>query len=179
MTVSNKIFHLIGFAIISLLISSCTTLTSDITTQSHAAANVNFDAYRTYSWAGSAQVVFDPVGQWEQPTVDTDEEFKLNIDTELREHGLSKIDTHPDLLVVYVAGIDMTHLQLIEDPDAKQKILKTAPKSALVIALIDANTGYTVWMGIAEGDAQTQQTIENIRARIKYAVHEIFKSYND
>lgn len=178
MTISNKIFHFIGFAIISLLISSCTTLTSDITTQTHA-ANVNFDGYRTYAWAGSAQVVFDPVGQWEQPTLDTDEEFKFNIDTELREHGLVEITTHPDLLVAYVAGINMAHLQLVENPDTEQKVIKPAPKSALVIALIDANTGYTIWMGIAEGDAQTQQSIENIRARIKYAVHEIFKSYND
>ena len=158
MTVSNKRFYFIGFAIIALLISSCTTLTSDITTRAHAASNVNFDGYRTYSWAGSAQVVFDPVGQWEQPTLDTDEEFKLNIDIELREHGLSEIDTHPDLLVVYVAGINMTHLQLVEDPDAEQKVLKAAPKSALVIALIDANTGYTVWMGIAEGDQTLMAT---------------------
>ena len=179
MITRNKFSLFIRFAFISILISSCTTLTSDITIKTYAVPSTNFDAYQSYTWAGSAQVVFDPVGQWEQPTLDTDEEFKFNINYELREQGLIEVKTNPDLLVAYVAGIDMAHLQLIEDPDSEQKVLQNAPKSALVIALIDANTGYTVWMGVAQGDARAQQSIDDIRARIKYAVHKIFSSYND
>ncbi len=72
----------------------------------------------------------------------------------------------------------MTSLELKEDPESKKEVLTNVPKAALVIALIDANTGYTVWLGFAEGDVQEQQTIENIRARIDYAVTEIFKPYN-
>ncbi len=55
--------------------------------------------------------------------------------------------------------------------------MTTVPKAALLIALVDANTGYTVWVGYAVGDAQQQQTIESIRTRIDYAVKEIFNGY--
>ena len=71
----------------------------------------------------------------------------------------------------------MTSLELKEDPESKKQVLTNVPKAALVIALVDADTGYTVWLGFAEGDVQEQQTIENIRARIDYAVSEIFKPF--
>lgn len=179
MNILNKKFLFARIAIISLLISSCTTLTSDITVETHASPDANFNSYKSYAWAGSAQIVFDPIGQWEQPTIDTDEEVKFNIDTELREQGLIEVSEDPDLLVAFAAGIDMTHLELVENPDSKVKVLTNVPKGALVIALTDVGSGYTVWMGFAEVNVQPQQSIENIRARIEYAVHEIFKSYND
>lgn len=162
---------------ITLATASCTTLTSDIQVETHINPDVDFNAYKSYAWAGSAQVVFDPIGQWEQPTLDTDEEVKFNINRELRKKGLYEAEKAPDLLVAFAAGVDMSILELKEDPNSGKKILTNAPKAALVIALIDANTGYAVWIGFAEGDVQEQQSIENIRKRIDYAVTEIFKPY--
>ncbi|MDT8282060.1 MAG: DUF4136 domain-containing protein [Gammaproteobacteria bacterium] len=179
MNILSKIFICTGITIIPLLISSCATLTSDIVIESHFASEVNFNNYKSYSWAGSSKIVFDPIGQWKQPTLDTEDEVKLNISRELHDKGLIEVHNKPDLLVAFSAGIDITYLELIENPDSKEKILTNVPKAALVIALVDANTGYTVWMGTAEGDMQQQQNIENIRARIKYAVSEIFSDYND
>ena len=72
----------------------------------------------------------------------------------------------------------MTILELKEDPEGDKKIPTNVPKAALVIALIDASSGYVVWLGHATGDVQKQQTIDDIRARIDYAVSQIFKSYN-
>ncbi len=174
----TKILFVSGIIIAALLTSSCATLTQDISIETHAYPDVNYNSFKSYTWAGSAQIVFDPVGQWEQPTLDTDEEVKFNINRELRNKGLIEVKSNPDLLVAFAAGVDMTSLELKEDPGAKKEVLTNVPKAALVIALIDANTGYTVWLGIAEGDVQEQQTIENIRARIDYAVTEIFKPYN-
>lgn len=162
----------------ALLLASCVTLTNDIEVETHANPDVDFNKYKSYAWVGSAQIVFDPVGQWEQPTLDTDEEVKFNINRELRSKGLFEVQSDPDLLVAFAAGVDMTFLKLKEDPVSKKEVLTNVPKAALVIALIDAKTGYTVWLGFAEGDVQEQQTIENIRTRIDYAVSEIFKSYN-
>ena len=76
-------------------------------------------------------------------------------------------------MIIYVE----IFLELKENPNSKKEVLTNVPKAALVIVLIDADTGYAVWMGFAEGDIQEQQTIENIRSRIDYAVTEIFKSY--
>lgn len=174
-----KIFFISTIAIGSFIASSCATLTQDITVETHAAPGINFNAYKSYAWVGSAQIVFDPVGQWEQPTLDTDEEVKFNINRELRGKGLFEVENDPDLLVGFAVGIDMAHLELKQDPDTKQDVLTNIPKAALVIALIDANTGYTVWVGFAEGQVQEQQTIENIRTRVDYAVTRIFKSYNN
>ena len=161
----------------ALLIASCVTLTNDIEVKTQASPNADFSAYKTYAWAGSAQIVFDPIGQWEQPTLDTDEEVKFNINRELRGRGLFEVTSNPDLLVAFAAGVDMTTLELKEDPKAKKQILTNVPKAALVVALIDANTGYTVWIGYAEGRVQKQQSIENIQKRIDYAIRKMFETY--
>lgn len=172
-----KIFFIASIVIGAFLTSSCATLTQDINVETHANPDVNFNTYKSYAWVGSAQIVFDPIGQWEQPTLDTDEEVKFNINRELRNKGLFEVQSNPDLLVGFAAGIDMASLELKEDPESKKQVLTNVPKAALVIVLVDADTGYTVWLGFAEGDVQEQQTIENIRARIDYAVSEIFKPF--
>ncbi len=161
----------------ALLIASCVTLTNDIEVKTQASPNADFSAYKTYAWAGSAQIVFDPIGQWEQPTLDTDEEVKFNINRELRSRGLFEVTSDPDLLVAFAAGIDMTTLELKEDPKAQKPVLTNTPKAALVVALIDASTGYTVWLGYAEGRVQKQQSIENIQKRIDYAIRKMFEAY--
>ena len=176
----NTLFRSIFFITLALSLlatSSCATLTDDIEVETHANPDVNYNSYKTYAWAGSAQIIFDPVGQWEQPTLDTDEEVKFVINRELRSRGLHQVTNHPDLLVAFAAGIDTSILELKENPNNEKKIMTNVPKAALLIALVDANTGYTVWVGYAVGDAQQQQTIESIRTRIDYAVKEIFNGY--
>jgi len=160
-----------------LLIASCATLTNDIEVKTQSNPDIDLSSYKSYAWAGSTQIVFDPIGQWEQPTLDTDEEVKFNINRELRNRGFLEVQTDPDLLVVFAAGVDMTTLELKEDPNAKKQVLVNAPKAALIVALVDASTGYTVWLGFAEGRVQKQQTIENIQKRIDYAISRMFKSF--
>lgn len=178
MNTLTRLLFISSIAIGVIFSSSCATLTQDISVETHAYPEIDFNTYKSYAWAGSAQIVFDPIGQWEQPTLDTDEEVKFTINRELRNNGLIEVQSEPDLLVAFAVGIDMANLELKEDPESKKQVLATVPKAALVIALTDANTGYTVWLGFAEGEVQEQQTIENIRARIDYAVTEMFKPYN-
>jgi hypothetical protein len=170
-------FFILSATISVILASSCTTLTNDIEIDTYADGRIDFSAYKTYAWAGSAQVIYDPVGQWEQPTLDTDEEVRFVINREMRNHGIYQTDKHPDLLVAYAAGIDTATLELKEDPSSNKEIIQTVPRAALVIALVDANTGYVVWFGSAEGYAQSQRSIDDIRTRIDYAITEIFKSF--
>lgn len=173
-------FLFLSFIVTAALIaSSCATLTSDIEIETHDNPAVDYDSYKTYAWAGSAQIVFDPIGQWEQPTLDTDEEVRFVINRELHNRAILQVEHDPDLLVAFAAGVDTSLMELREDPSTKEKVLTNIPKAALVIALIDAQTGYVIWLGYATAEVQKQQTIENIRARIDYAVSQIFKSYND
>lgn len=178
MSMFTKNSFLISVLVALMFISSCATLTDDIQVKTHTDPAINFDIYQTYAWADSAQVVFDPIGQWEQPTLDTDEEVRLAINRELRRHGLNHLENNPDLLVTFAAGIDMTVLELKKDPDSDKKVPVNVPEAALVIALVDADSGYVVWSGYAMGDVQQQQSIDNIRARIDYAVRQIFKSFS-
>ena len=179
MNLLTKYSFLISLFVAATFISSCATLTDDIQVETHADPGINYSKYKTYAWAGSAQIVFDPVGQWEQPTLDTDEEVRFVVNRELRAHGFNQVENNPDLLVAFAAGVDTAILELKEDPSSDKKVPTSAPKAALVIALIDARSGYVVWLGHATGDVQQQQTIENIRARIDYAVSQIFKPYNE
>ncbi len=162
----------------TLVITSCATLTSDIEIETHTNSDINILSYKTYAWADNAQIVFDPIGQWEQPTVDTDEDARSSINRELLARNLKQADNDPDLLVTFSAGIDAATLELKEDPNNNidNENLSRIPDEALVVALIDAKTGYTVWTGYASGGAQEQQTIKNIRTRINYAIQKIFKS---
>ena len=178
MNTSSKLFLALAIFASAIVTTSCATLTSDIEVETHANPDVNYNAYKTYAWAGSAQIVFDPIGQWEQPTLDMDEEVRFVVNRELRARNINQVEDQPDLFVAFAAGVDTTVLELKDDPDSDKKVLTNIPKAALVIALIDARTGYTVWLGYAEADVQPQQTIENIRTRIDYAVSEIFKPYN-
>ncbi len=178
MNLLTKSSFLISVFVAVTFISSCATLTRDIQIEAHADPGIDYQQYKTYAWAGSAQIVFDPIGQWEQPTLDTDEEVKYVINRELRAHGFTQVKNNPDILVAFAAGVDMTVLELKEDPDGGKRIPTNVPKAALVIALIDAGSGYVVWLGHATGNVQQQQSIDDIRTRIDYAVRQIFKLYN-
>lgn len=168
-----------GFTLAILLLFGCATLTSDISVETHSVPDIDYSRYKTYAWLGNAQIVFDPIGQWEQPTLDTDEEVRFLVNRELREHGLSPVNKEPDLFVTFASGVDMTALELKEDPKTQKKVLANIPKAALLIALVDARTGYTVWLGYATGYVQKQQSIENIRQRIDYAVSRIFRDFDN
>lgn len=178
MTPLSKLLFSIACLTAAFALASCATLTSDIEVETHADPDINYGAYRTYAWAGSAEVVFDPIGQWEQPTLDTDEEVRFIVNRELRARNINQVESNPDLFVAFAAGVDTTTLELKEDPNSDESALANVPKAALLIALVDAKTGYMVWLGYATADVQEQQTLENIRARIDYAVSEIFKAYN-
>lgn len=182
MSTFSRILYFFRFFIaafvVPVIISACTTLTGDIEVQTRKNSGINYDGYKTYNWAENAQIVFDPIGQWEQPTLDTDEEVRAVINRELQKHGINQVEKDPDLFIAFAAGADAAVLELKEDPNNDKKILKKVPKAALIIALIDADTGYTVWSGYAMGEVQQQQSIDNIHARINYAISKIFKAYN-
>ena len=174
----KNVFKLIIFSFICGPLFSCaTTPFDDIETVTYYDPDHDFTQYRTYAWAGTAQVLFDPIGQWEKPTLDTDEELRFAINEQLHARNMVQVNHKPDLLVTFAAGVDMTHLELKQDPAGELETPVNIPKAALIIALIDGHTGYLVWMGQAEGNARQQNSIEYIRQRIDYAVTELFSDF--
>ena len=163
-------------AFILLLVSACSiTPTKDIEVDAAADPKVSFSGYKTYSWLAAARIVYDPEGLWEPRDVDIDAEVQLMINNELRKRGVAEASKNPDMLVAYAAGVDMTSLELKHNPETKQKLLENIPSAALIVALIDADTGYVMWLGEAVGEVQQDADEATVRARIEYAIREMFR----
>ena len=152
------------------------TLTDDIVVSSHFNEDINIRNYKTFAWNTDSKISFDPIGQWEQPTLDTDEEVRSLIAKDLLNRGFRHAVENPDLLVTFSAGIDSDILNLSNNGSDKNTPSTKVPKSALVIALTDAISGQTIWLAHADTDPQKQQSIDNIRKRIYYAIKQIFKT---
>ncbi len=160
-----------------LLISGCastSTATKDIMVETDSDPKADLSGYKSYAWLGAAAIVFDEEGQWEPPQFDADAEIKFLIDRELREHGMTQDSVNPDLVVAFAAGIDMDTIELKTDPESGLEALENVPSGALLVVLIDADTGLAVWAGVATAEIQENPTPESTKERLDYAVTQMF-----
>jgi len=168
--------YVLLFASVVTLLSSCTcTPTKDIKFDAQADPKANFSGYKSYTWLGSAAIIHDTFGQWEPPDFDADTEIKYLIDRELHKRGMSENSTDPDLMVVFAAGFNMDTLKLKVDPDTKKNILTNVPRGGLIIALVDAESGFATWVGVATANIQKQPDTKTAKARLDYAVTQLFE----
>ncbi|MBV1916174.1 MAG: DUF4136 domain-containing protein [Pseudomonadales bacterium] len=160
----------------ALLITGCATVQkSDIQIDAEASPKTNFSGYKTYTWLGSAAILNDPVGKWEPLSFDADTEIKFLLDRELRARGMSENSTAPDLIVGFAAGIDMGALALKKDPEADVEILKNVPQGGLVVLLVDSQSGFLIWAGIASAEIQEDIDAAGTKQRLDYAVTQMIK----
>jgi hypothetical protein len=170
---SKYIFSL--FAIMLLIAGCATSLTKDIIVDAEADPKTNFSGYSSYSWLGSAAIVYDPEGKWEPPQFDADAEIKFQIDRELRKRGMVEDTVNPDMIVAFAAGIDMSIMEIDIDPESNLTMLENVPLGALTVILVDASTGMAIWGGIATAEIQENPGQETIKKRLEYAVTQMFK----
>jgi hypothetical protein len=156
-------------------LTSCATVTQDIKVEAQADPKVSFSGYKNYAWLASAEILYDPEGQWEPKDIDIDSEVRFIVNRELRKRGMTEVTSNPDMYIAFAAGIDMSSLDIKENPEAKEPVLANIPKAGLVIVMADAETGFLTWIGIAEGEAKAERSEEEIRTRIDYAVTQMFK----
>lgn len=160
----------------SVLLTACATVdTSDIEIVARSSPEARFGSYRTYSWLETAQIVNDPFGQWEPSGFDADAAVKALIDRELGRRGMTAGGNSPDLLVTFVAGIEMTAFEVREGQGSGLPSLQTIPKGALVVVLVDSASMRPVWVGVAGADVKRQQKRDVVRRRLDYAVTEMFR----
>jgi hypothetical protein len=174
-TTMKQLLRLFTLAFFMLLTACSTAPTSDITVDAEADPKASISGFKTYAWLATAQIVNDPEGQWEPRNVDIDTEVQFIINSELRKRGIAEVSTNPDMLVAYAAGIDMTKLGLKVNPETQEKLIENIPGAALVVALVDADTGYVIWIAEAVGEVQRQADEATVRARIDYAIREMFR----
>ena len=171
----NKNYVLL-FVLVFVLLSGCASVpTKDIQVDAQADPKADFSGYRTYTWLGSAAIVNDSYGQWEPPAFDADAEIKYLMDPELRKRGMSENSADPDLIVAFAAGINMDALGLKVDPETKMDMLANVPRGGLVVVLLDRDTGFVVWVGVATAEIQESPDAQTVKARLDYAVTRLLK----
>ena len=163
------------FIIVLMLLAGCASVpTKDIQVDAQADPKANFSGYKTYAWLGAAAIVNDPHGQWEPPQFDSDAEIMFLIDRELRKRGMSENTADPDLVIAFAAGIDMEALGLKVDTKTKMDMLENVPQGGLLVAFLDRDTGFVVWLGVAMGEVQENIDEKTVKARLDYAVTRLF-----
>ena len=165
----------IGLIVLFVLAGCASVPTKDIKIEIQADPRANFSGYKTYAWLGAAAIVNDPYGQWEPPQFDADAEIIFLIERELRKRGMSQNTTNPDLIVAFAAGIDMNALGLKTDPQTKSEMLANVPQGGLAVVLADSQTGYAIWAGTATAELQENPDTQTVKARLNYAVTQMFK----
>jgi hypothetical protein len=153
-----------------LVAGSASSVTKDIIVDAEADPKTNFNGYSTYSWLGSAAIVYDPDGKWEPAQFDADAEIRFLIDRELRARGMSEDSVNPDMVVAYAAGIEMDSMDIKIDPQSDLTVLEDVPLGALTIVLIDASSGLAIWGGTVTAEIQQSPDQEVIRKRLDFAV---------
>ena len=168
--------YLTVFIIVLMLLAGCASVpTKDIQVDAQADPKANFSGYKTYAWLGAAAIVNDPHGQWEPPQFDADGEIKFLIDHELRKRGITENRAGPDLVIAFAAGIDMEALELKVDTKTKMDMLQNVPQGGLVIVLMDSGSGFVIWVGVATAEIQENPDAQTVKARLDYAVTQLFK----
>lgn len=161
-------------------VSACTTVpVKDIEIQTRADPTVSFSGYQTYGWLAATGMIRDAQGRWAGTPFDVGARIQYLVDQQLGKRGITKNDANPDLLVVYGIGVDMDNLDLKTDEKTNELRMNNVPAGALLIAMVDRRTGFTVWAGAASADIQSGADEETMKKRLEFAVNQMFRELPD
>ena len=173
----NRLCSMISVAALSVAwcMSCASTPTSDIHVHSAVDSKAKMAGYKSYAWDTNAGVLHDSTGAWVPKDVDTQSEVQFLIDKKLRERGMTVAQSSPDLFVSMLILADVKELEEIKSKHGDTVTgLDPVGKGALLVELVDAQTGKTVWLGAAEGDVRGSNSLEVSKQRLAYAVDQLF-----
>jgi len=175
--IGKRLVRLAVIALLASVVSACSSAsaTSDIQIHSALDQKANLAGYKSFAWHTSETVLHDSTGVWVPRDADTQSEIEFLVDKGLREKGLTVVKEQPDLFVSLMIVADVNDVQEIEKTrgDALSSF-DPVGQGALLVELIDAQTGKTVWMGGAEGELRQSRTPEETKQRLAYAVDKMF-----
>jgi hypothetical protein len=88
---------------------------------------------------------------------------------------MSESASNPDLVAAFAVGVDTEALKLKIDPKTKMEVAEDVPAGGLLVVLVDSNTGYLVWAGIATAELMEKPDTKTAKARLDYAVTKMLK----
>jgi hypothetical protein len=61
------------------------------------------------------------------------------------------------------------------DPETKMDLVTNVPRGGLVIMLLDSDSGFVIWVGVATAEIQESPDTLTVKARLDYAVTQLLK----
>jgi hypothetical protein len=157
-------------ALVALALAGMTACvsTSDIQVEKAQSEKVNLDGYKTYQFIEDSGIVEDTRNTKVPKNMNVAEEIEQMINSELAKKGKIPVSKDPDFYVAYLGGADMDAVKSKLDKNGKEHFEKS-PEAALVLLLVDADSGSIIWMSTAEGEAKGGST-DDIKKRLNFAV---------
>jgi hypothetical protein len=165
--------NVLVMAVVVAGLNGCVS-TNDIEVESVTNEKVNLKAYKSYQFFDESGVVkSDGKGK----LVDGDKKIAALVESiineQLQKKGKVPVAKDPDFFVAYVGGTDKDAVK-VKLNDKGKEIVEKAPEAALLIMLIDAQTGAVLKVSTAEGELKSLSQKEQ-KARIEYAVKKMLK----
>ena len=147
--------------------------TSDIEVDSMQSEKVDLNGYKTYQFIEGSGIAKDTSKKTLTKSESVSAEIEEMINDELAKKGKVPVSKDPDFFVAYLGGADHDTVKKKLDKHGKE-VIEKSPDAALVLMLVDADSGSIIWMSTAEGELKNS-TPEDRKKRIKFTVQKMLK----
>jgi len=141
---------------------------SDIKVESAQSEKVNLNGYKTYQFIEDSGFAKDTSKETLTQNNSVSAEIESLINSELANKGKVAVSKDPDFFVAYLGGTDREAVKKRVNKEGKE-VIEKSPEAAMILMLVDANSGDIIWMSTAEGDAKSKSKKDQSE-RLKFAV---------
>jgi len=147
--------------------------------------STDFGQFKTYSW----------IPRTTPPSVPLlATKIQLDVDYELQQKGLRKVESDPDLLVTYQGGVDVKGATAAHDPgytatggippvnatmwggSLPAGAVSQVMQGSLAVSLVDARQKQTIWTGTAKTKLDYEKQ-SKMFDQVGKAIEEMFRQY--
>jgi hypothetical protein len=147
--------------------------TSDIKVETTKSNKVDLKGYTKYQFLEGSGLAKDTSKDILTKDGTASNVIESEINSVLMKKGKVPVSKNPDFFVAYLGGANRDHVTKKLDKDGKNSIAKY-DEAAIVLMLIDADSGAIIWMSTAEGQAKGGTNAER-KKRLDYAVKKMLK----
>ena len=163
-----------GLIILTMIGMTGCVSTSDIKVERITNEKANMKGYKTYQFLdGSGVVEEDSEGRLQEADGKIAQMIEQIINDELHKKGKKPVAKHPDFYVAYLGGKESSAVMQELNNEGKM-IVKKRPEAAMLLMLVDAQSGAILRLSTAEGEFKSLPDAQK-RTRLTYAIKKMLK----
>jgi len=148
--------------------------TSDIKVENLTSEKANLKGYKTYQFLdGSGVVEEDSKGRLKEADGKIAAMIEEILNDELQKKGKKPVAKHPDFYVAYIGGKESSDVMQELNKEGKM-IVKKRPEAAMLLMLVDAQSGAVIRFSTAEGEVKSLPDAQK-KERLTYAIKKMLK----